>query len=84
MNTPIEMPSSWLGELDDAARRREDEIVRFVLQQPDYPSLPPCPECEVEPTEIKQWVEDPAFGVNGTYARVGFKPCGHLFRARAA
>lgn len=84
MPAPIDMPTSWLAELDDAARRREDEIVRFVLQQPDYPPLPGCPECDAEPVEIKQWVEDPAFEVDGIYARVGFQPCGHLFRARAA
>ncbi|MEU9415139.1 hypothetical protein [Streptomyces sp. NPDC048272] len=83
MNTPIDMPSSWLGELEQAAQQREDEIVRLVLQQPDYPPLPACPQCDSEPAEIKQWVEDPAFEVDGTYVQTGFKPCGHLFRTRA-
>jgi hypothetical protein len=83
MNTPIDMPSSWLGELDQAARQREDEIVRFVLQQPDYPPLPACPECDVEPTEIKQWMGDPDFDIDHNFAWVAFRPCGHVFRARA-
>lgn len=84
MNVPIDMPTSWLGELDQAARRREDEIVRFVLQQPDYPPLPACPQCDVEPAEIKQWVGDPDFDIDSTFVWVAFKPCKHVFRARAA
>jgi hypothetical protein len=77
------MTAQWLAYMQDAGKRREEAIIRDMLQQPDYPPLAPCPSCDVPPEEILSRIEDPEFGQFVLIVLVDFKPCGHGFRALA-
>lgn len=73
-----------LADLRRQGQAREAAIIQGILQVPDYPPLPACPECGQHPERIDGMVEVAAFGVDETGLLVNFKPCGHRFRAVAA
>lgn len=77
----ITLSPAQLAALRQATREREDTIVRNVLQQPDYPPLPACPECGTVAERIDSRMEVPAFGQLEDVMLVNFTPCGHRFRA---
>jgi hypothetical protein len=60
-------------QLDAAIHERNETIVREVLQVPDYPPLPACPECEQQPREVT-WTKS-----LGGESHIDFS-CGHQFR----
>ncbi|WP_282084008.1 hypothetical protein [Streptomyces tendae] len=62
-------------------QEREAEIIERMLQQPDYPPLPPCPECGAEVEQIDSMVEPPSFGLPEQAFLINVKPCGHRLRA---
>jgi hypothetical protein len=75
-----EMPAEWLHYLQQRSEQRTEEIIRDLLQVPDYPPLPDCPTCGVAPERIvSRVVAEPSFGVDGQAVLVDFKPCGHGF-----
>ena len=55
-----------------------------VLQAPDDPPRPACPECGASPERIDSMVGDFRFGVSEPAVLVNFKPCGHRFRSVVA
>lgn len=65
--TDIDAGTLWW--LREELRRREQEIINNLLQAPDYPPLPPCPNCAARPNAIRH-----------TDDLVAFDPCGHQFR----
>lgn len=52
-----------------------------MLQVPDYPPLPACPECGAAATAIDSMVEPSTFTVDEPAILINFAPCGHRFRA---
>lgn len=70
------MPIEWLRYLKQRTAERDDEIVRNMLQTPDYPPLPECPDCDVAPERISSQ----SAGLGGEGVLVDFHPCGHGFR----
>ncbi|MFE9003043.1 hypothetical protein ACFYOY_13020 [Streptomyces sp. NPDC007875] len=76
----IPMTAGWLADMRRAMERRGEIIIRDVLQQPDYPPLPGCPECGRVAENITSWVESPVWDRDGDGVLVDFKPCGHRFR----
>lgn len=54
---------------------REQTIISGMLQQPDYPPLPACPECGTRATKLTEQLE-----LDNTVL-VDFLPCDHRFRA---
>lgn len=79
----IPLPLAQLADLRQQSEAREDTIIRGMLQVPDYPPLPACPECGQHPERIDEMVEPGAFGLDETGLLINFKPCGHRFRAIA-
>lgn len=77
----IPLDPAQLADLQEAMRGREHTIIRGVLQQPDYPPLPACPECGAAAQRIDSMVEPPAFSQREDALLINFKPCGHRFRA---
>jgi hypothetical protein len=77
----IPLGADQLAQLRRASQEREDRILARVLQVPDYPPLPACPECGASPTAIDSMVEPSAFGVDELAILINFTPCGHRFRA---
>jgi hypothetical protein len=77
------MSVQWLADVQTAQVRRQEAIIRDVLQRPDYPPLAPCPRCDVPPEQILMLAEDPKFGQYESAILVDFKPCGHGFRVSA-
>lgn len=77
------IPLDWsqVVAMQAAMRQREEAIIDGVLQQPDYPPLPACPECGTAPERIAERIEEPKFGVDEDAVLVNIKPCGHRFRA---
>ena len=73
------MPAELLRYLESRMQERAHDIIRNVLQVPDYPPLPECPTCGVTPERIVSRVDDPGFLVDGQAVLVDFKPCGHGF-----
>lgn len=69
---PMDRPSAAILEFKLEERRKK--ITQELLQQPDYPSLPECPECGAASEEIldRRDLDDAVL--------IGFKPCGHRFR----
>ena len=70
------MPIDWLRYLKQCMVEREHEITQNMLQAPDYPPLPECPDCGVQPTRITDRAAD--FGDDGLL--IDFAPCGHGFK----
>ncbi|MFJ7998962.1 hypothetical protein ACIQ7D_17700 [Streptomyces sp. NPDC096310] len=64
-----------------ALAQREHEIIEQVLQQPDYPPLPPCPRCRAPVEAMDSMMEPPQFAVIEQAFLINLKPCGHKFRA---
>lgn len=73
------MTAEWLLYLQRRAEQRAEEIIRDVLQVPDYPPLPGCPSCGIAPERIVSRMEEPSFFADGIPVLVDFKPCGHGF-----
>ncbi|MFI6854454.1 hypothetical protein [Streptomyces sp. NPDC050416] len=74
------MPIDWLHHLRKRTAERDNEIVHNMLQVPDYPPLPECPTCEIEPEKITRRAADlPHDGL-----LVDFAPCGHRFEVPAS
>jgi transcription elongation factor Elf1 len=69
---PMDRPSAAILEFKLEERRKK--ITQELLQQPDYPPLPECPECGAASDEIvdRRDLDDAVL--------IGFKPCGHRFR----
>ncbi|MFF8299559.1 hypothetical protein ACF07M_29925 [Streptomyces globisporus] len=74
-----ELTSAQFNDLRQALLGREREIIGHVLQQPDYPPLPSCPECGAHAEVIGS--APPAFMTNEPTVLIDFEPCGHGFRA---
>lgn len=68
----------WGALLEFKLQERQATILSGLLQQPDYPPLPACPECGAVTTEITD-----SRDLNGD-ALINVKPCGHRFRTEAA
>ncbi|WP_405769352.1 RNA-binding protein [Actinacidiphila glaucinigra] len=68
----MDRPSAAILEFKMEERHRK--ITQELLQQPDYPPLPECPECGTAAEEIsdRRDLDDAVL--------IGFKPCGHRFR----
>lgn len=77
----VELTADQFAAMRKSLRKREAAIIEQVLQQPDYPPLPACPECGHLLEEIISGVEGPGFGVAGTTFLINVEPCGHRFRA---
>lgn len=69
---PLDRPSAAILEFKLEERRKE--ITQELLQQPDYPPLPECPECGAAAEKItdRRDLDDAVL--------IAFKPCGHRFR----
>lgn len=63
------------AQLERELRQREKTIIDGLLQQPDYPPLPCCPECHAAVEEISSMRD---FATDDTLINV--QPCGHRFR----
>lgn len=74
------MPIDWLHYLRHRMKQREHEIEQYMLQVPEYPPLPECPDCDVTPTRISSRTGD--FGDDCML--VDFVPCGHRFKVPAS
>lgn len=70
------MPIDWLRYLKQRLKQREWEIHQHLLQVPEYPPLPACPDCDEEPTRIDSRAGEPAEDC----VLVDFTPCGHRFK----
>lgn len=83
MNDTDYLPLPWeqIRELQQAILKRDEAIVTFVLQVPDYPPLPACPECGINPRDIASRVADPAFMEPFDTVLLRFQPCGHRFKS---
>lgn len=75
----ILMTAPWPTGFRLALLHRQEEILLGVLQQPDYPSLMPCPVCERHPESVTSNAEAQAFGGRAAVL-VNFKPCRHSIR----
>ncbi|WP_181785358.1 hypothetical protein [Streptomyces phytophilus] len=75
----IQMDQTWLDDLESRLEERRQTIYRAVLQSPDYPPLPPCPQCGATPEAILSGSDHPEVFTANAVA-VGFRPCGHTFR----
>lgn len=76
----IELAHAQIADLRVALDQRESAIIEKVLQQPDYPPLPPCPECGAAVERMDSMMEPPQFGVYERALLINLKPCGHRFR----
>lgn len=70
------MTAEWLHYLNGSLQQREEAIVNDLLQVPDYPPLPSCPQCHVHPAQITSRAADPD---QADALLVDFQPCGHAF-----
>ncbi|MDH6610297.1 hypothetical protein M2164_005932 [Streptomyces sp. SAI-208] len=77
----IELSPEQFHDMRHALDQRERAIIEHVLQQPDYPPLPPCPECGAAVEQMDSMVEPPQFAVDEQAFLINVKPCGHKFRA---
>jgi hypothetical protein len=78
----LPLRADQLAQLRRASQERENRIFASMLQVPDYPPLPACPECGGSPTCIESMMVEPsAFGVDEFAILINFTPCGHRFRA---
>ncbi|GAA3121587.1 hypothetical protein [Streptomyces echinatus] len=75
-----QMPIDWINYLKQRMAEREHEITHNLLQVSDYPPLPECPDCDVQPTQITDRTAD--IGDDGLL--VDFTPCGHRFKVPAS
>ncbi|MFE9432347.1 hypothetical protein ACFYNA_15315 [Streptomyces sp. NPDC006640] len=78
--TRIELRPAQIADMRAALESRERTIIELMLQQPDYPPLPPCPECSAEVERMDSMLEPPQFGVYDSVLLINMKPCGHRFR----
>ncbi|WP_037805106.1 hypothetical protein [Streptomyces sp. NRRL F-5135] len=76
----IELGSEQVASIRRTLERRERDIIDRVLQQPDYPPLPACPECNAVVEQMDSMVEPPQFEVDERAILINVKPCGHRFR----
>jgi hypothetical protein len=76
----IELFPEQLADMRDALARRERTIIDNLLQQPDYPPLPACPEGCVAVEQIDSMVEPFMFRIDERVLLINVKPCGHRFR----
>lgn len=67
----------WGVLLEFQLQERQAAILDGMLQQPDYPPLPACPECSGAATEIADTRD------LGGDVLINFEPCGHRFRIEA-
>lgn len=74
------MPIDWIHYLKQRLAERDREIELNMLQAPDYPPLPECPDCDVEPTRITHQAAE--LGDDGML--IDFTPCGHRFKVPAS
>ncbi|MER5715691.1 hypothetical protein [Streptomyces sp. NPDC002132] len=74
------MPIDWLDFLRRRMKQREHEIEQYMLQVPEYPPLPECPDCDEEPTRITSRAGD----LGEDAVLVDFTPCGHGFKIPAS
>ncbi|MFH8531517.1 hypothetical protein ACH4GE_24240 [Streptomyces tendae] len=79
--TRTEITPSQFTAMRQALQEREAEIIGRLLQQPDYPPLPPCPECGAEAEQIDSMVEPPSFEFAEPVVLINVQPCGHRLRA---
>ena len=77
--TRTELTFVQFNDLRQALLDREREIIGRVLQQPDYPPLPSCPECGAHAEVIRSATPD--LMTNEPTFLIDFKPCGHGFHA---
>jgi hypothetical protein len=70
----ISIDREWAALLGFRLEEREKAIVDGMLQQPDYPPLPECPECNAASTEIAHMRD-----LSGDLL-INVQPCGHRFR----
>ncbi|MCX5137563.1 hypothetical protein OOK06_36460 [Streptomyces sp. NBC_00340] len=73
----IDIDREWAALLGFRLEERENAIVDGVLQQPDYPPLPECPECNAASTEISHTQD-----LLGALL-INVQPCGHRFVVKA-
>lgn len=76
----IALSSAQFATMRRTLQAREDSIIEQVLQQPDYPPLPPCPECGGETEQMDTMAETSKFGIDEDAWLINVKPCGHRFR----
>ncbi len=81
MTSRTELSPAQFSAIRQALRDRERAIIEHVLQQPEYPPLPPCPECGAVVEQMDSAVEPPKFEVDEQAFLINVKPCGHRFRA---
>jgi hypothetical protein len=77
-NDRINISREWGALLEFQLQERQATILAGLLQQPDYPPLPACPECSAAATEIAD-----SRNLNGDVL-VNIEPCGHRFRIEAS
>lgn len=71
----ITLEPAALAEIKRQTDERQAAILAGLLQVPDYPPLPTCPECQAEAAEISACREF----LTGDLL-LNFSPCGHRFR----
>lgn len=74
------MPIDWLHYLKQRTEQRQREIEQRLLQVPEYPPLPECPDCDVEPTQITSRAGE----LTEDCILIDFAPCGHGFKVPAS
>ncbi|MEX3099539.1 MULTISPECIES: hypothetical protein [unclassified Streptomyces] len=79
----IALTSEQVAQMRQELARREMLIVEHVLQQPDYPPLPCCPECGAVVEQMETMDEPPQFAIYEQAMLINLAPCGHRFRAVA-